>query len=60
MGSKAARALAKRRKPEAFVCEVCGREFQAIPQKAPNVPRTCSTAHRSKLWRRARREQPDG
>lgn len=48
--SELARALAARRKRATFVCEVCGREYEAW-DRATQRARTCSPACRQKLYR---------
>jgi hypothetical protein len=57
--SEAGRALAALRPRRPFVCEACGREYQAIV-KSDRVNRACSATCRSRLFRQQKRATRPG
>lgn len=54
--SEAARQLAALRQRATFVCEFCGREFEALARKTMQA-RTCSQSCRQRLYLKHKRER---
>ena len=53
--SEAARQLAALRPRAVYVCEFCGRAFEALARRTQQA-RTCSPACRQKLYRQRKRQ----
>ena len=54
--SEAARQLAALRPRATYVCEFCGREFEALARKSQQA-RTCSQSCRQRLYLKHKRER---
>ncbi len=57
--SEAARQLAALRQRATFVCDYCGREFEALARKSQQA-RTCSQSCRQRLYLQHKRERQAG
>lgn len=53
----AARALAARRPRATYVCEVCGKPFEATVQTGARTPSTCSGPCRDKRYYQRKRQR---
>ena len=54
--SEAARQLAALRQRATFVCDYCGKEFEALARKSQQA-RTCSQSCRQQLYLKHKRER---
>lgn len=55
--SEAARQLAALRPRAVYVCEFCGREFEALARKSQQA-RTCSQSCRQRMYLKNKRQRP--
>ena len=54
--TEAARQLAARRQRATFVCDYCGKEFEALARKSQQA-RTCSQSCRQRMYLQNKRER---